>query len=621
MSTAIPDLRTPQPNAANSGTTLDGTTIATWVTASMIAAFFALIVSDSAIVGDAYIPRGNDSMYHARRILDAAIGSRGFYQFDDRLHAPDGAWIPWPWAYDYLLALATKTALWVRPSLDPMTVMMYAPVAWIFVNAALFLAVARAVGLSREMRILAMMCFALSPLTLLLHAIGMIDHHYIEHTFVLLSVWLGLRWFSDRNNPRRAMMLAMTLGVATAFHSGLFVLQLLVILTVVGLWLRDAAPEARVLWAFGITLVAATLIALLPSEPFRKLMFEFGLHSWFHLYVAVCTASALAFMGWRRFNRANFIWLAALCSVLLAPLAAQIASSLSFVSGSFSILDQIAEVQSPYRLLTTLGPMETVSYYSWLLLLAPVSLVYYGFQALREVRPERLYYAVAVSIGLTLLLMQLRLQYFGFFALVTSVLLFVDQLRTRRAWHRGLTFVATFGLLVLAYQPSLRNELFAYYPPSSSPEYASAFPLFLELGAACEKDPGVVLASADDGNAILFHSNCSVIANNFILRREDEQHIGEIRRLLQLSPAQIAEERPDIKYILVRVRDFSVLIDGVAHILTEIPLAKELLVDETPPPGYTAIMTVQRRIGEDGVAGTYAKLFKVTSANAGTAPL
>ena len=171
--------------------------LAIWLVAVIIAAFFALILRDSTLVDGVYLPRANDSLYHARRILDAAVGARGFYQFDDRLHAPEGTWIPWPWGYDYLLAKLTQIALWIRPGLDPMAFLSYVPVAWIAVNAGLFLAATGALGLSLGMRALAMLAFALSPLTQLLHAIGMLDHHYVEHTFVLLNIWLGLNWFRN----------------------------------------------------------------------------------------------------------------------------------------------------------------------------------------------------------------------------------------------------------------------------------------------------------------------------------------------------------------------------------------------------------------------------------------
>ena len=226
MSVAFPDLHPETSRRAREGALPSAAVCVIWLAGALIAVFFALLVRDSTIIDGVYLPRGNDSFYHARRILDAAIGSRGFYQFDDRLQAPDGSWIPWPWAYDYLMAKATQVALWIMPTLDPMAFISYVPVAWIFVNAALFLAVARAIGLSRPMQLLAMLCFALSPLTQLLHAIGMVDHHYVELTFVLLNAWLGLRWFERPNETRRAVALAVALGVAPAFHNGLFILQL-----------------------------------------------------------------------------------------------------------------------------------------------------------------------------------------------------------------------------------------------------------------------------------------------------------------------------------------------------------------------------------------------------------
>src|SRR5699024_8670487 len=130
--------------------------------------------------------------------------------------------------------------------------------------------------------------------------------------------------------------------------------------------------------------------------------------------------------------------------------------------------------------------------------------------------------ATAAVLGLTLLLDQFRLHYFGFFFLVTAPLLIVDRLRTERGWHRGAVLVGMLAVVMLAYQPPLRDQLFAYYPPSASQDYATALPIFLDLQKECAADPGVVLATSDDGSPILFHSDCSVIANNFILRPEDK---------------------------------------------------------------------------------------------------
>ena len=585
---------------------------ALWFAASLIAVGFALLMSDSVILGDTFIPLTNDSFYHAHRILDAAVGGRGFYQFDERLHVPEGSWIPWPWAYDYLLAKATQLAVWIVPTLDPMAFLAYVPVAWLLVNSALFMAAARAVGLSRELQALAMFCFAFSPLTQLLHSIGMLDHHYVELTFVLATIWLGLRWFQQPGDARRAATLGAVLGAATAFHNGLFILQLFPLITVFVLWARQSAPPATALRAFGIALVAITSLALLPSEPFRRGMFEFGLHSWFHAYVAVCTAVAMAFMGWRAATRKTFLALAALCGALALPLASQLAGGAGFLSGSFSILDTVTEVRSPYKMFTeTMGPTETAGYYSWLLLLAPLVVVFYLYRLVREHRPERVFFAVVVVLGVALLLDQWRLHYFGYFGLIAGTLLVIDELRARRALHRGLVFVVTFAALAVAFQPALRERLLILYAPSADPEYATAFSLFLELGKLCAESPGTVLANTDDGNPILFHTDCSVIANNFILRPEDKAHIDEVVRINQMTPEQIRAERPDIKYLLLRTDDFSIVRDGVSYLVTANPFAKQFFVDPEPPPGYTLVQAIGRRYEEGGPPMLYAKLFKV----------
>ena len=178
------------------------------------------------------------------------------------------------------------------------------------------------------------------------------------------------------------------------------------------------------------------------------------------------------------------------CAVLAVPLAAQIVSGVGFLSGSFSILDQIVEVRSPYTLFTqTLGPGETTAYYSWLLLAAPLLLAFYGYRVLREREPVRLYYAVAATFGLALLLDQFRLHYFGFFAMVTGGLLLLDDLRARLRWHRGMTFVAAFAAVVLAYQPALRERLFLFHAPGSDPEYGNVLALFTELEKQCAARP------------------------------------------------------------------------------------------------------------------------------------
>lgn len=216
-----------------------------WLLASLIAAFFALLTSDSAYVDGQYIPLTNDSFYHARRILDAAFGEHGFYQFDERIHVPDGTWIPWAWGYDFLIAKLTQVWLWVWPQTDPMAPMSFVSFAVIPVNCALFLAAASAFGLSMSMRVVAMLAFALSPFTQFQHSIGMIDHHVVEFTFVLLSLFLGARWFKDSADAGRAAVLGGALGLAHAVHNGLFLLQLAPLVCIFMLWMRGNEPPGK----------------------------------------------------------------------------------------------------------------------------------------------------------------------------------------------------------------------------------------------------------------------------------------------------------------------------------------------------------------------------------------
>ena len=156
-----------------------------WLFASAIAIFLALQLSSAVFVDGQYIPAGNDSFYHARRILDAAIGERGFYQFDDMIHMPEGSWLNWPWGYDHLAALALSFALWIRPSMDPMAFLAHVPVAWVFVNMGLLTLIARKIELGLALSAIALLGFALLPLTQMLHGVGIIDHHFIELTLFL----------------------------------------------------------------------------------------------------------------------------------------------------------------------------------------------------------------------------------------------------------------------------------------------------------------------------------------------------------------------------------------------------------------------------------------------------
>ena len=581
-----------------------------WLCATGISIFLALLVIDSAFFEGKYIPMGNDSFYHARRMLDTAIGERGFYQFDERIHVPDGSWIPWPWAYDYLMGQAARFALWVSPATNPLGFLTYMPVVWLAINAALFLAAARRAGLTLAFCAIAMLAFALSPFVQLMHMPGKVDHHFVEFSFVLLVTWLGLRWFTAPQSRASAIGLGLALGMAPGFHNGMFILQIPVLLSVGLLWLRGERLARHDLNALALTLFATTVLIVLPSEPFRQGLFEFGLLSWFHLYAAACTSIVLAFIAWRGYDKKSLLMLSGACVLLALPLLGQLTHGAAFLSRDISVLGNVIEAMSPYTLFVdTFGPLKTVAQYSWLLLLAPPLLVYYLVCVFRRSSRRDLFFAVMTVFGLAFLMMQFRFNYFGLFSLIVGSLIAAQRLSERMQWQRGLVFVGLLAGLLIAYQPPLRQHLFAVYALGATPLYERARPLFMELAERCEREPGVILANENDGNYLLFHTDCSVISNNFILTQEDERKIEQIREMMRLSPDALRKYQPQVKYLLLRVQDFIVERDGKIEIDSNAPLGVALLTNSEPPQGFELIQTIW--LEQNGERVIYAKAFEM----------
>ena len=107
----------------------------------------------------------------------------------------------------------------------------------------------------------------------------------------------------------------------------------------------------------------------------------------------------------------------------------------------------------------------------------------------------------------------------------------------------------------------------------------------------------------------------SVIANNFILTPSDEQHISKVWRLFQLPPEEIVKERPDIKYVLVRAKDFIAVAGNTAQLSKSNAVAQQLLTDREPPPNFQLLRTVMLKAGPDDTEGAiFARLYKIRSA-------
>jgi hypothetical protein len=586
-----------------------------WLISGTVAAFFAMNLLPAAFVDGEFIPVSNDSFYHARRVLDAAAGN--FYQFDPRIHVQEGSWLVWPWAYDYLLGLFIAVVTAVAPGVDQMKLLAYVPVLWVYVNLGLLLGVGVTLGLGAAPLALAMACAAASPLIQLLHGVGMIDHHYIELTWVLLAALLGLRWLQAPEAIVRAVALGIALGAAPAFHTALFVLQLPLLGALFLLWLRGRQLPLIVAVRFVTALLATTVLVLAPSGPLWDGQFHFYTLSWFHLYAAIATGAVVVFLSWRPFSAATLTLLAALAFVLAGPLLWQMVTAAEFLGGGVVRLDAIGEVASPLRMATGPGGFAKVmGLYSGLIWIAPVLLVAAAWRLWKERDAASVYFAAFAGFGLGLLLIQYRLHYFGSFLLFLAPALIASKASERFPdASRGVMLVAVL-LTALAYIPPFKTQLFARHVPAIDPYYAISREIYARLAEACEREPGVVLADSNDGHYIRYHTECSVIANNFLLTPQHERKIAELDGLMALRPAELTVEAPHVHYIFARFEDLylqapdgSMTPSTVAQLKRRNPrLIRDLLLGSTPP-GFALLHELRL---DDGRDIPYARLLKVT---------
>jgi hypothetical protein len=338
------------------------------------------------------------------------------------------------------------------------------------------------------------------------------------------------------------------------FHNGLFILQIPVLLCFLVLWLRGQMPGIQSLNRFAAALFASTLLILLPSEPFRDMQFEFWTLSWFHLYVVSCSAIGTLFLGHRPLNMRNAGLLLALLIVLIMPLFAKILIGAAFLGGKLIILDEISEAISPIARLNDVGGLAWLSaFYSYLIFLSPVLIAVFGIRVVRIKEPMTVFFSIFVVLGLLLLLTQIRFSPYGTWALVIPPALLVQEISRRFGFSMLATAAVALLIVAIVFQPPLKHRLIRKYPAGMDVQYAAARSLFKSLAKSCAEDPGVVLSYNDDGHYIRYHTDCSVISNNFIMTPFHEKKILEARSMLQLDPEQFLEQIHNVKYLFVRM--------------------------------------------------------------------
>jgi len=571
------------------------------------ACFIALHWLPASLVGSQYIPVGPDSFYHARRILDTIAGME-FYQYDVKIHAPEGSLLTWPWAYDLLLAKATTILMAVTGRSDPMSILVYIPTFWVYVNALLLMFIARSLKLSLPLTALALLCFAVSPLTQELHGVGRIDHHYMELTMVFATLLSGLLWLNHEDSRRRAVLFGVCLGFAPAINNGLFILQIPFLLTLLLLWRANKLPNKNNIALVGCALLVSSLLILLPSEPFQQGEFSYYYLSWFHLYSASCSTLLIMFVAKTNFSLRNAAILSVICVLLVTKLSAQIFMGSQFMLSGIVKYGEISETASILKQLNENGWLKTIEDYSALLLLTPLILIYMIFLNFQGISRQHLYYTVFAVFGLGFLLLQQRMHYFGSFVLFLSLFLLFDTYISNKKPLRWAVLIVVTVVCCLPVYVKLSSKV----PYAGSMDYTYTREIYPAFADVCKNEPGVVLAEYDDGNYIRFYTECAVISMNSIITPQHQAKILQTENLFTQSGSELRINDSWIKYVYVRRQDNIFIDKDLADVRQKNPgLRSELLLsDNTFPEGFTLVKELVLKLpNQDYVP--YARLFKI----------
>lgn len=585
-----------------------------WILGSAVLVAGALSSIAASFADGRYGPENADAFYHARRILDSVATGQPVIQFDDRIHVPEGSWITWPWGFDTLLAHIVR-ALGPFTHVDAANrVLMNIPPAAGLIAMVLVVTIARQLRLSLVSSALLTLGIALLPLAFRLFAVGNVDHHFAEFTFTLATVSAGLWFFGGTaRSPWPGVLLGFVLGAALAIHNGLFLLQLPVC-AILGLrWLRhESLPPPAHVRAFAAALVLTTLAVCVPSQPWRHGFFEFYTLSWFHCYVSALVAGFAVLLTFATAQGRARWWLPLLAVIALAPLAASLLTGGQFVAGGLDAIADVPEAQSPYRLFLRDG-MDAIQTLSGLLLLVfPMFLVnLYWIWARRD--PAFQFLAAVNALGLGLFQLQYRFDVFAVLPMIVTPLLVARELAGRWPRFERRIVIATVAVFALAFVPT-RAVWSAQWALGNSVAYSSIRVLFQPLADACIQNPGIVLGEADNGHWVRYHTECSVIADVFLLTPQHARKTALNQRLLASTPAQLLAEPLDIRYVIanhtvqIRADDKQRETPALEEIRGTLPtLERELLGPEAAlPPEFRKRWEVRTPAGQ-----VYARLYEI----------
>jgi hypothetical protein len=562
-----------------------------------------------SILQDLIVPNGPDSFYHAKRILNI-LETGSLIQFDPFINAPYGEYVSWPWAYDSLIALLTHMVSLLSPGSSQLAIMVMLPPFMVFLNSGLIVIMCQVLRLSPIYILIALIIFSISPLTQNLHMIGRLDHHMIEFSFVIGALILGVQYFRNSDSRNYAIAYGALLGAASAFHNGLFILQLPFLATLFFLWVMKTEFN-KTLVNLGCSLLLATFIFLLPSEPFRSGYVNYYFHSWFHLYIAFCTLFISYYFFRFELNRISLTVILFICSFLAYLVITEFTGGIKFITGDNQAYLGIDEFSRPISWVhsTNLIPRININEYSGLLVLLPISILILIRWSIAKKQPYIYFFVISSVFGVVLLLAQYRLNYFGSFVLYIPLLLICSDLSKHLPNHKKIIFGCLILILGICYYP-VKENLLMKRPFGGSFDYQLTHKIYDELGKSCKQEPGTVLADYNDGHFISFHTNCAVIANNFLITKLDFDRVRISKSIFSGGIDKLLQNKW-IDYVYVRREDNiynSKTVDDAKN--DNSLLVSELLFSDKYPDNFKLIANINY-INSIGEIQPLAKAFKI----------
>lgn len=500
------------------------------------------------------VPLGQDSFYHATRILDAT-GSRhaSVFQFDPYIHAPEGNWVNWPWAYDGLLATIVVSAQWMGVQAEDLEVLAYAPLVWIPVNVGLCLLLANLLGFPFALRLALLIAFVCNPLVRSSQGVGMLDHHQAEQALFLATMCTWLAWQKRPRQNHLAFLAGFIPGFAPAIHTSLFLCLPPIALATLLCWNRNRLPPAANSLMFAAGIIVGITCATLPAAFPADRLFVHHTLSWFHIAAVCATAAGVVLLCSLKYSRGRLITLIAAALAATAVFASFLGEGFSYIAGTEKAVTQVTESSSYVArwLGGKLATREFLSLYTPWAMLLPLSLAGCALGLIRSRDPVTLGFFAFALFGLALLSGQFRFHVFGD-VFLAAIPLFAASVYIGSK-HRGLAWSAP-ALATLFTIPVIPT-LLAAPPVALDEDYPVLLHVYQAADKLCRLDAGVIAANPNDGHYLRFHTDCPVVANNFLVDELARAKVAQSEEIMAAAAANqsLSSYDPWLQYLLVRV--------------------------------------------------------------------